>query len=101
MGKDNLKGIESNNATDLIDTINKIIYDVNLLMEKVKNFEDFKRLADKEIFQVRADDVELKADDREVKKNLNILNQEVKKMEHDVINLNERITRLENKTKSL
>lgn len=102
MKKDNLKETKNNNNTiELIDTLNKIIYDVNLLMEKVKNLEDFKKFADKEIFQVRADDVDLKADDQEVKKNLGILNQEVKKMEHEVIKLNERTSRLESKTKSL
>ena len=90
-----------NNTSELIDTLNKVIYDVNLLMEKVKNLEEFKRLADKEIFQVRADDIDLKADDQEVKKNLGILNQEVKKISHEIIKLNERTSHLESKTKSL
>lgn len=71
-----------NNASELIDTLNKVIYDINLLMEKVKNLEEFKKFADKEIFEFRADAVDLKADDVEIKKNLSILNQEVKKMEH-------------------
>lgn len=66
----------------MIDTLNKVIYDVNLLMEKVKNREEFKKFADKEIFEFCADVVDLKADDVEIKKNLSILNQEVKKMEH-------------------
>lgn len=101
MGKDNSKGVESNNTTDLIDTLNKVIYDVNLLIEKVKNLEEFKKFADKEIFKVRSDVVDLKADDQEVKKNLSILNQEVKKIEHEIIKLNERTARLESKTKSL
>lgn len=90
-----------NHPNELTDTLNKIIYDVNLLMEKVKNLEDFKKLADKEIFEFRADIVDLKADDVEIKKNLNTLNQEVKKIEHEIIKLNERTVRLENKTKSL
>lgn len=90
-----------NNADGLIDTLNKVIYDVNLLIEKVKNLEKFNELADKEIFAVRADDIDLKSDDVEIKKNLSILNQEVKKMEREIIKLNERTARLENKTKSL
>lgn len=85
----------------MIDTLNKVIFDVNLLMEKVRNLEDFKKFADKEIFQVRAHDVDLKADDIETKKNLILLNQEVKKMEHEIIKLNERTARIENKTKLL
>ena len=89
---------KDNNASELIDTLNKVIHDVNLLMEKVKNLEDFKKFADKEIFAVRVDDIDLKADDQEVKKNLNILNQEVKNMEHQIIKLNERTARLESKT---
>ena len=91
---------KTNNA-ELIDTLNKVIYDVNLLMEKVKNLEDFKKFADKEIFEFRADNVDLKADDKEVKKDLHLLNQEIKKMEHEVIKLNERTARLESKTKLL
>ena len=90
-----------NNASELIDTLNKVIYDVNLLMEKIKNLEEFKTFADKEIFEFRADTVDLKADDAEIKKNLSILNQEVKKMEHEIIKLNERTARLEGETKSL
>ena len=82
------------NASELIDTLNKVIYDVNLLMDKVKNLEDFKKFADKEIFEFRAELVDLKADDVEIKKNLSILNQEVKKMEHEIIKLNERTARL-------
>ena len=82
------------NPSELIDTLNKVIYDVNLLMEKVKNLEDFKKFADKEIFEFRADVVDLKSDDVEIKKNLSILNQEVKKMEHEVIKLNERTAHL-------
>ena len=31
-----------NNTSELIDTLNKVIYDVNLLIEKIKNLEDFK-----------------------------------------------------------
>ncbi|MEK9182441.1 MAG: hypothetical protein AAB781_02515 [Patescibacteria group bacterium] len=100
MEKGNSKETE-NDTTELIDTLNKVIYDVNLLMEKVKNLEEFKKFADKEIFEFRADDVDLKAGDVEIKKNLSILNQEVKKMEHEIIKLNERTARLENKTKSL
>ena len=90
-----------NNANELIDTINKVIYDVNLLMEKIKNLEEFKKFADKEIFEFRAELVDLKADDVEIKKNLSILNQEVKRVEHEIIKLNERTVRLESKTKSL
>lgn len=101
MKKDNSKETKNNNTIELIDTINKVIYDVNLLMEKVKNLEEFKKFADKEIFEFRADDVDLKADDAEIKKNLSILNQEIKKMDHEIIKLNERTARLESKTKSL
>lgn len=90
-----------NNASEIVDTLNKVIYDVNLLMEKVKNLEEFKKFADKEIFEFRAELVDLKADDVEIKKNLSILNQEVKKMEHEIIKLNERTARLESKTKAL
>ena len=91
----------TNNARELIDTLNKVIYDVNLLIEKVKSLEEFKKLADREIFEMRADVVDLKADDIEIKKNLSLLNQEVKKMEHEIIKLNERVLRLENKTKAM
>lgn len=102
MEKDNSKEAKNkNDAGEFVNTLNKVIYDVNLLMGKVKNLEEFKKFADKEIFGLRADDVDLKADDQEVKKNLNTLNQEIKKMEHEVIKLNERTARLENKTKSL
>ena len=69
-----------NNASEIVDTLNKVIYDVHLLMEKIKNLEEFKKLADKEIFELRAEIVNLKADDVEIKRNLSILNQEVKKM---------------------
>jgi len=92
---------DKNNAKEMIDTLNKVIYDVNLLIEKVKSLEEFKKLADREIFELRADTVDLKADDLEIKKNLSILNQEVKKMEHEVIKLNEGTARLETKTKAL
>jgi len=92
---------DKNNARELIDTLNKVIYDVNLLIEKVKPLEEFKKMADREIFEIRADVVDLKADDVEIKKNLSLLNQEVKKMEHEVIKLNERVARLENKTKAM
>lgn len=102
MKKNNLKEVEKSiDTADLIDTLNKVIYDVNLLMDKVKNLEEFKKFADKEIFEFRADAVDLKADDQEVKKNLSILNQEIKKMDHEIIKLNERTARLESKTKSL
>ena len=57
-----------NNTSELIDTLNKVIYDVNLLIEKNKNLEDFKKFADKEIFEFRADVVDLKSDDVEIKK---------------------------------
>lgn len=93
--------LKNNNVGELIDALNKIIYDVNLLMQKVKNLEDFKKFADKEIFSVRVDDIDLKADDQEVKKNLSVLNQEVKNMEHQIIKLNERTTHIESKTKLL
>ena len=92
---------DKNNARELIDTLNKVIYDVNLLIEKVKSLEEFKKLADREIFEMRADVVDLKADDIEIKKNLSLLNQEVKKIEHEIIKLNERVLRLENKTKAM
>jgi len=92
---------DKNNARELIDTLNKVIYDVNLLIEKVKSLEEFKKLADREIFEVRADTVDLKSDDLEIKKNLNLLNQEAKGVNHEIIKLSERVARLENKTKSL
>ncbi|MBM2818003.1 MAG: hypothetical protein HW401_593 [Parcubacteria group bacterium] len=92
---------DKDDARELINTLNKVIYDVNLLIEKVRPLEEFKKFADREIFEVRADVVDLKSDDLEIKKNLSLLNQEVKKIEHEIIKLNERVLRLENKTKSL
>ena len=50
-----------NNASEIVDTLNKVIYDVHLLMEKIKNLEEFKKLADKEIFELRRRDSELES----------------------------------------
>ncbi|MBU6431090.1 MAG: hypothetical protein KGJ58_02315 [Patescibacteria group bacterium] len=89
------------NLSELIDTLNKVICDVNLLMEKVKNLEEFKNFADKEIFQVRADDVDLKADDVEMEKTLATISKEVKDLERGARKLEERVNKIEEKTKSL
>ena len=90
-----------NNTSELIDTLNKVIYDVNLLIEKIKNLEDFKNSRTRRFLNFAPIRWIWKADDVEIKKNLSILNQEVKKMEHEIIKLNERTVRLESKTKSL
>ncbi len=90
-----------NDASEMIDTLNKVIYDVNLLIEKVKNLEKFKELADKEIFKTRGDVVDLRADDVEIKKNIATLSKEVKVLEHETRKLSERTSHLESKTKSL
>lgn len=102
MERVNSKKNQNNNDTgELIDTLNKIIYDVNLLMEKMRDMEKFKKYADKEIFEVRADTVDLKADDKEIKKTIAVLGKEVNNLEHEARKLNERVDRLYEKTKVL
>lgn len=51
-----------NDAGELVDTLNKVIYDVNLLIEKIKSLEGFKKSAEDGLSAVRAEIVDLKAD---------------------------------------
>lgn len=89
------------NKDELIDTLNKVIYDVNLLMEKIKKLEEFKKFTEDSVFEIRNDALDLKADDNEIKKTISILSKESKLMEHELIKMGERVKKLEDKTKLL
>lgn len=91
----------NDNKNEFIDTLNKVIFDVNLLIEKIKALEDLNNSADREIFKSRDDIVDLKADDVEIKKNIDILSKEAKILEHETRKLGERTASLESKTKTL
>lgn len=91
----------TNNVSELISLLNKVIFDVNLLIEKVKSLENFKKLAGEEIFEIRADVVDLKADNEEIKKIVVTLGKEAKVLEHEARILSERVAQLDKKTKLL
>lgn len=101
MKKDNQKEAENNNTTKLIDTLNKVIYDVNLLIGKITTLEEFRKLSESRLSEIRADMVDLKADNEEIKKTVAILSKEAKVLEHEIRILSERVNRLEAKTKLL